>query len=174
MSATTIEKLYDREEIAEQIGILARQVEREAGDAHLLVIAVLSGAVVFLSDLIREFEQPVTFGFIQVKYSKGSGREQAIHFPLPLDLEGSTVLILKDVVTTGVTESYLVEEVRRHGASQVVFAALVDQPSKRRTDFKADFHLFSPEANGLFIGYGMDFEGRYGNLPFIGVLGENE
>ena len=173
MSATTIEKLFDRAEIADHISALARQVEREVGDSHLMVIAVLSGAVVFLSDLIREFEQPVSFGFIQVKYSKGSGREQAIHFPLPLDLEGHSVLILKDVVTTGVTESYLVEEIRRHGANKVVFAALIDQPSKRRTDFNADFHLFSPEASGLFIGYGMDHNGRYGNLPFIGVLGED-
>ena len=95
MSATTTEKLYDRELIAEHISNLAGQVKHAIGDSELMVIAVLGGAVVFLTDLIREFEQPLSFGFIQVKYSKGSGREQAIHFPLPLDLQGHAVLILK-------------------------------------------------------------------------------
>jgi len=173
MSTTSIQKLFDRDTVAERIRQLANQVQKDTGEAELMVVAVLSGAVVFLADLMRELENPVSFGFIQVKYTRGSVREQAIHFPLPLDLEKRIVLVLKDVVTTGITESYLVEELHRHGVDRVLFAALVDQPSRRRTDFQADYHLFAPETDGTFIGYGMSHDGRYGNLPFVGVLNED-
>lgn len=173
MSTTSIQKLYDRDSIAEHIHQLAAQVQKDAGDTELMVVAVLSGAVVFLADLMREIERPVSFGFIQVKYTQGSVREQAIHFPLPLDLENRVVLVLKDVVTTGITESYLIEELHRHGVERVLFAALVDQPARRRTDFQVDYHLFAPETEGTYIGYGMSHDGRYGNLPFVGVLGED-
>jgi hypoxanthine phosphoribosyltransferase len=113
----------------------------------------------------------VRYEFIHV--SSGEDQESGvveIEYPLPVDVAGQSVLVLKDVVTSGVTEPYLEEQLRNHGAREVRFAALIDIPDARKTDFRLEYSAFTVAPQGVLVGYGLKHEGRYGNLPFVGRI----
>jgi hypoxanthine phosphoribosyltransferase len=95
---------------------------------------------------------------------------QILHYPIPVEIAGRRVVVLKDVVSSGVTELYLGEQLRQHGAREVRFAALVDLPDERKTAFTVDYRAFSTWRTGTLVGYGLKHQGRYGNLPYIGRL----
>jgi hypoxanthine-guanine phosphoribosyltransferase len=93
-----------------------------------------------------------------------------IHYPISLNVENQNLVILKDVVVSGVIETYLSSQFRQRGARQVQFAGLIDIPDQRKTDFQPDYSLFTTERQGTFVGYGLKHQGRFGNLPFIGIV----
>lgn len=169
-----IEPLFDAETLRESIRGLGRRITEELADDDPLLVALLGGSVIFLADLVRAIERPVRFEFIQV----GSGETAEpgvtqIRYPLPLDLAGQSVLVLKDVVASGVTEPYLEQQLRDHGAREVRFAALIDIPDERKTAFEVTYAAFRTGRQGLLVGYGLKQDARYGNLPYVGRLREN-
>jgi hypoxanthine phosphoribosyltransferase len=93
-----------------------------------------------------------------------------IRYPLPLDVAGQSVLVLKDVVASGVTEPYLEQQLRDHGARDVRFAALIDIPDERKTGFEVCYAAFRTGRQGVLVGYGLKQDARYGNLPYVGRL----
>jgi hypoxanthine phosphoribosyltransferase len=146
-------------------------------DDDPLLVALLGGSVIFLADLVRAIERPVRFEFIQVG-QVGSGEVAdpgvtEIRYPLPLDVAGQSVIVLKDVVTSGVTEPYLEQQLRDHGAREVRFAALIDIPDERKTAFEVSYAAFRTGRQGVLVGYGLKQDARYGNLPYVGRLREN-
>ena len=171
-----IHTLYDAETIQTKVSDLGTQIERDLGESDPWVISIVGGSVLFLADLIRALSQPVRFDFVQVQYSVSAhdGELLEIHYPISLDVAGQNLVIIKDVVVSGVIENYLTSQFRDRGAKRVVFAALIDVPDKRTTDFRPDYSLFTAERQGIFVGYGLKHQGRYGSLPYIGLLGESE
>lgn len=174
MSEPEIQLVYDEPTIQHQVSAVGRQLEAEIGDEDPLLISVVGGSVVFLADLVRAIQKPIRYEFIQVQYSTGSGNDQVmeIHYPISMDVSGQTLILVKDVVSTGVIETYLRSQFLQRRAKRVAVAALLDLPEERRTDLKVDYRLFTPKKPGLFVGYGLKTGGRYGNLPYVGRLAE--
>jgi hypoxanthine phosphoribosyltransferase len=179
-----IEPLFEAAALRGSVAELARQLTADFEETEPLLLAILGGSLIFLADLVRAIDRPVRYELIQVGYSEGDSVEtrespespetmekiQNIHYPIPVEIAGRSVVVLKDVVASGVIEVYLAEKLRQHGAREVRFAALIDMPDERKTDFTVDYGAFSTRRDGILVGYGLKHEGRYGNLPYIGRL----
>ncbi len=169
-SSAEIETLFETEAVRAKVAELGQRIGREIADEDPLLIALLGGSVIFLADLARAIERPVRFEFIQVAGENDESGVAQIRYPLPLDLAGQSVLVLKDVVSSGVTEPYLEQQLRDHGAREVRFAALIDIPDERKTPFEVSYAAFETGRQGLLVGYGLKHDGRYGNLPYVGRI----
>jgi hypoxanthine phosphoribosyltransferase len=173
-----VETLFEAAALRGSVAQLAGQMTADFGPPESpepLLLAILGGSLIFLADLVRAIDRPVRYELIQVGYSEGSPIEdeekvQNIHYPIPVVIAGQSVVVLKDVVASGVIEVYLGEQLREHGAREVRFAALIDLPDQRTTDFSVDYSAFTTKREGTLVGYGLKHEGRYGNLPYIGRL----
>jgi hypoxanthine phosphoribosyltransferase len=180
-----VEPLFDEAVLRTSVTELGKRLTADFGEAsgpgedEPLLLAILGGSVIFLADLVRAFDRPVLFELMQVGYSEGTedggatgGQEkiQNIHYPIPVEISGRRVVVLKDVVASGIIEVYLDEKLRQHGAREVLFAALIDMPAERKTAFVVDYRALSTRRDGILVGYGLKHEGRYGNLPYIGRL----
>jgi hypoxanthine phosphoribosyltransferase len=177
-SPPAVEPLFDEETVRHSVAALGRQLAAELGDEDPLLIALLGGSVIFLADLVRAIDRPVRFEFIDAAYhvDPGAGAAEngllSIRYPIPIDIVGQSLLVLKDVVSSAVTEPYLEQQLRDHGARQVRFAALIDMPDERKTAFDLHYRALTTRRHGLLVGYGLKHQGRYGNLPFVGRLAE--
>lgn len=166
-----IETVFSREEIASRIGALGERLDSEL-PADPLFVSLLGGSVIFLADLLRAVENPVRYELVHVETTGGgdSNAPLSLHYPIPFQVKGEDVLLLKDVVTSGVPESYLVGQLRDHGAKSVKLCALVDMPGERRTEIEVDYRALTAERPGRLVGFGLKHRGQYGNLPYIGRL----
>ena len=173
MNDPRVECLYDAATVASGVRALGERIEREIASEDPLVVSLLSGSVIFLADLIRAIATPLRFSYIQSDTSDEAAEPKRVNYPLPLEISGQSVLVLKDVVASGVVETYLASELRQHGAKRVRFAALIDLPSERKTDFALDYAVFTTERPGTFAGYGLKHHGHFGSLPYLGRLVES-
>ncbi|MCH9649512.1 MAG: hypoxanthine phosphoribosyltransferase [Deltaproteobacteria bacterium] len=167
-----IEVLFDAESIQERVEDLGRTLEKDM-EGEPLFVSLLSGSVPFVADLVRAFNSPLRYEFIQVGYAPNEDDAEIldIQYPVAFEVSGRDLLLVRDVTTSGVIESYLVSQFLQLGAKRVLVASLVDVPERRTTDFEADFHLFSTTSDArTLVGYGLKHEGLHGNLPFIGQL----
>jgi len=163
-----IDPLFSAEEVHRGVTALGQRIEREIGDEDPLLVALLGGSVIFLADLVRAIARPVRFELIHVAAGESaeSGVMQ-IQYPIPVEIAGQSVVVVKDVVASGVTEPYLEEQLRNHGARAVRFAALIDIPDDRKTGFEVSYAVFSTPRQGVLVGYGLKHDGRYGNLSYV-------
>ena len=143
-----------------------------APDDDLHLVAVLKGAFLFLGDLIRAMSRSVSVDFIAVSsYGKGTTSSGEVRLIKDLDsgLEGRNVIIVEDIVDTGLTLSYLQEILRARSPKTPRTACLLSKPSRRMVDVHVDYIGFTIE-DRFVVGYGLDFAEKYRNLPYIGVL----
>ena len=172
------EILFDTATVRDSVAALGHRIEGEIGDEDPLLVALLGGSVIFLADLVRAIERPVRYEFIDVAYhvDPARGEEEGevlrIQYPIPIEVAGQSVLVLKDVVASGVTEPYLEQQLRDHGAAKVRFAALIDLPDERKTEFELPYSALVSHRRGVLVGYGLKHKGLYGNLPYVGRLEE--
>lgn len=164
-----VETVFSAEEIHRRVRELGQRLDRELPGDPLLV-SLLGGSVIFLADLVRAIPRPVRYEFIHVEATGSGEGPRSLHFPVPFAVAGESVVLLKDVVTTGITEVYLVDQLRNQGAREVKLAALVDIPGERRTDVEPDYAVLTAERPGRLVGYGLKHRGRHGNLPYVGRL----
>jgi hypoxanthine phosphoribosyltransferase len=172
MTADIKEVLITEDEIQAKVQELAEQINRDYRDKNPVLVGVLNGAFVFLSDLMRHLDLSCTVDFVSWS-SYGKDTSSSGVFRIMKDLETSVeskhVLIVEDIIDTGLTLHYLLDTVRARKPASVKVAALLDKPSRRRIEAKADYLGFQiPDA--FVVGYGLDFAQRYRNLPFIGIL----
>ncbi len=164
-----LEVLYSRQQIAERIAEMGAQITNDLGDEKLVMVGVLKGAAPFLADLSRTIDVDATFDFVAVSsYGKGQRSSGAVKMIKDLDqpIEGKNVLIVEDILDTGLTLSYLRKLFLQQRPKSLRIAALLDKPSRRIEKIEADYVGFSiPDL--FVIGYGMDFAERYRNLPDI-------
>jgi hypoxanthine phosphoribosyltransferase len=168
MDATNFERRFEADRIAARIGEVARRLDEDFRDRPLVLLAILKGAALFAADLSRRLTVPLTLEYISVRRAEGSEILQ-IDFATGFEITGRPVVLLKDVVNTGVIETYLSDQLRGGGAESVRIAAIVDKPHERKTDLAVDYALFTSEG-GTFVGYGMEHRGRWGNLPYVGEI----
>jgi hypoxanthine phosphoribosyltransferase len=166
------EILLSEDQIRARVAEMAGEIRRDFPD-DLHVIAVLKGAFMFLSDLIRHIPGHVSLDFMAVSsYAKGTTSSGEVRMLKDLEtaLEGRNVVIVEDIVDTGLTLNYLQEILRARGPKQLRTACLLSKPSRRQVDVKVEYIGFSIE-DRFVIGYGLDYAERYRNLPHIAVLG---
>ncbi len=164
--------LVTKEEIQAAVRKLGAQITADYAGEELVLLGILKGAIVFFSDLMREIDLPVTTEFMAVSSygaaTKNSGVVRIIK-DLDHDITGKEVLIVEDIVDSGVTLHYLKQHLQNRGAKRIRIATLLDKPARRRVDLKADYSCFEiPDA--FVVGYGLDYAEKYRNLPDIGVL----
>jgi hypoxanthine phosphoribosyltransferase len=174
MAEPTFESvLLSSEQIQARVRELAREIVRdhpEPADLHL--ICVLKGAFMFQADLIRALARPVTIDFMAVSsYAKGTTTSGEVRLIKDLDtgLQGRNVIIVEDIVDTGLTLSYLQEILHARGPRSLRTACLLSKPSRRVVDVKVDYVGFTIE-DKFVVGYGLDYAEKYRNLPYISVL----
>lgn len=166
------ESLYGPEAILSRVAKAARMVAETTAD-DLLFVSLLSGSVHFLVDLLRALGRDPRYELIHVETEQQDGEEgiRTLHYPIPFEVHGADIVLLRDVTTTGVIETYLEQQLLQHGARRVRTISLVDMPTRRTTDFDSAFSLFSAPAEvARLVGYGLKLGGRFGNLPFIGQI----
>ena len=179
VSLPEVETLFDAATVRESVAALGRRIAAEAGAEDPLLVALLGGSVIFLADLLRAIDLPVRYELIDVAYQADPASEEGegvlqIRYPIPVDIAGQSVVILKDVVSSAVTEPYLEQQLRDHGAREVRFAALIDMPDERKTAFELPYSALTTHRQGLLVGYGLKHQGRYGNLPYVGRLADGD
>jgi hypoxanthine phosphoribosyltransferase len=165
------EVLLPAEAIQTRVAEMAVEIRRDmTGDLHL--VAVLKGAFVFLSDLVRRLEGPVSLDFIAVSsYATGTTSSGEVRLLKDLDttLEGRDVLIVEDIVDTGLTIRYLQGILRKRAPRTLRTACLLNKPTRRQVDVRIDYVGFSIE-DRFVVGYGLDYREHYRNLPHIAVV----
>jgi hypoxanthine phosphoribosyltransferase len=162
-----MEKCFEARRIAERIDAVAGAIGRDLRDRPLVLVSILKGSAFFLADLARKLPGPFACEYLHVRRAEGAHDVLQIDFSTGFQIRGRHVLLLKDVVHTGVIETYLMDHLRGDGASSVRLAAIVDKPLDRKTSVAVDFSLFSMQEGGLFAGYGMEHEGLHAHLPDI-------
>ena len=168
--------LLSREEISARTAELAAQISRDYQGRELVMVGVLKGAFVFLADLVRQVELPVEIDFVGVS-SYGSDTESSgvvkIVKDLDADIERKDVLLVEDIVDTGLTLKYLVGMLRERGPASVEVCALLNKPDARKVEIEVKYRGF--DVPPLFVvGYGLDYAERYRQLPYVGVLEPGE
>ena len=166
-------ELITEDAIRTRVGELARELRaRYEPGAPVHLIAVLKGAFMFLADLIRAMEGPVTCDFIAVSsYGSGSTSSGEVRLLKDLDrsIEGRDVVIVEDIVDTGLTLSYLQEILRAREPRSLATVCLLSKPSRRKVDVRVE-HIGFTIDDRFVVGYGLDFDEHHRNLPFIGVM----
>ncbi|CAM3099403.1 hypoxanthine phosphoribosyltransferase [Paenibacillus sediminis] len=167
------EVLISEEQIQEMVKELGEKLSVEYEGRNPLVICVLKGAFVFMADLIKRITVPIEIDFMAVSSygasTKSSGVVKIIK-DLDVSVEGRDVLIVEDIIDSGLTLSYLINDVlKRRNAKSIRVVTLFDKPARRTVDLQADFTGFVlPDA--FVVGYGLDYAEKYRNLPYIGIL----
>ncbi|MBN6889730.1 hypoxanthine phosphoribosyltransferase [Cytobacillus horneckiae] len=168
-----IEKvLITEEELQEKIKDLGAHLTEEYQDRFPLVIGVLKGAMPFMSDLIKRIDTHLEMDFMDVSSygnSMVSTGEVKILKDLDTSVEGRDILIIEDIIDSGLTLSYLVELFRYRKAKTIKIVTLLDKPTGRKAAIKADYVGFNVP-DEFVVGYGLDYAERYRNLPYIGIL----
>ena len=171
-SNPNLEQLITRDQIQQRISELGAEISRDYAGRNPLLIGVLKGACLFLSDLMRAIEVPLALEFIAISSYGSATRtsgEVRILKDLDVPIEGRHILVVEDIVDTGLTLSYLLANLKSRGAASVKLAALLDKHQRREREVPIDYLGFKiPDE--FVVGYGLDFAERYRNLPFIAVL----
>jgi hypoxanthine phosphoribosyltransferase len=168
------EILVQRDELEHRVRELAEEVSRDYADRDLLLVGVLKGAVFFLSDLMRHMELDCEVDFMAVS-SYGSSTDSSgvvrILKDLDISIEGRHVLIVEDIVDSGLTLSYLLRTLRARNPASLEVCALLTKPERRKVELPIRYVGFEIP-NRFAIGYGLDHAERFRNLPFVAVLEE--
>ena len=169
-----IRVLLPEEELLARIKEMGKQISRDYEGESIFMICTLRGSVFFACDLAKRIDLPLTLDFIKASsYGSGTMSSGNVRFDLDVELpvEGRHVLVVDDIVDSGNTLYSFMEMFKDRGAKSVKVAALLDKPDRRQVDVSVDYVGFAvPDV--FVVGYGLDFDQRYRNLPYIGVLEE--
>lgn len=164
--------LLSEEEIRVRVVELGKQISVDYAGKEVLVIGILKGAMIFLADLVRNITVPTHFDFMAVSsYGSSTKSSGAVRILKDLDrgIEGRHVLIVEDIIDTGLTLNYLVDNLRSRGPASLGICTLLDKPSRREAPVEIDYNGFSiPDE--FVVGYGLDYNESYRNLPYIMIM----
>ncbi len=168
------EVLLTEEQLAKRVAELGAQISLDYAGKELMLICILKGANIFLADLARQISVPVSYDFVAVSsYGADTKSSGVVRILKDLDesVESKHVLVVEDIVDTGLTLrlSYLLENLRSRRAASVKVCTLLDKPVRRRMDVPVDYFGFKIE-DQFVVGYGLDYQGKYRHLPYIGLL----
>ena len=164
--------LFSEEQIKNRIAELGAELTRDYKDKNPLFVGVLKGCFVFMADLLRSVDVYCTMDFMAVSsYGDGTVTTGAVKITKDLsrDIAGRHVIIVEDILDSGVTLAYLKKYLGVRNPASISIVTLLDTPARRRADIKADYAGFEVE-DAFVVGYGLDYAEEYRNLPYIGVL----
>lgn len=166
------EILLSEEQLHAKVKEMGAQISEDYRDKNLLMVSILKGSVIFMADLMREVTVPARIDFMSVS-SYGSGVKSSgvvkIVKDLDIPLAGYDLLIVEDILDSGLTLHYIIDILRARKPRSVKICTLLDKPERRQVDVKTDYYGFHiPDE--FVVGYGLDYDEKYRNLPFIGVL----
>lgn len=167
-----IEKvLVSEEEIKEICKRLGEQISKDYAGKKLLLVSVLKGAVVFMADIMRNITCDCEIDFMAVSSYSGAKTTGVVKFKKDLDInpEGCDILLVEDILDSGITLSYLRGVLLDRHAASIKVCAFLDKPANRQADIKADY-VGKVIPDEFVVGYGLDYNEKYRNLPFVGVL----
>ena len=171
-----ISVLFSEEQIARRVAEVGEEITKGLSGREICVLGLMKGSLVFMSDLIRRIPLDLEVHFVRVTSSREqmAGRVQTeIVFSTAVPLEGRDVLLIDDIVDTGITLSYLLAHIHEHGPRSLKVCALIDKPEARKIDVHPDWTAFSvhePLADRFLVGYGLDWMERFRGLPYIGTI----
>ena len=167
--------LISQTDIQERIASLAAEIESDyPGDDPIHLVAILKGGFMFMADLVRAMSERVTMDFIAVSsYGKGTTSSGQVRVLKDLDsnVEGRHVILVEDIVDTGLTLHYLQDLLRARAPKTLKTACLLSKPSRRKVDVKVEYIGFTIEDH-FVVGYGLDYAEKYRNLPYIAILSQ--
>lgn len=164
--------LLSHDQIQARVAELGAQISRDYAGKDPVFVSVLVGAFMFTGDLIRNITIPCSLDFMAISsYGKESRSSGVVRVMKDLDesVESKHVIIIEDIIDTGLTLNYLLDNIRNRNVASVKVAAFLDKPSRRLTDVKVDYAGFEVP-DEFVIGYGLDFAQRYRNFPYVGIL----
>jgi hypoxanthine phosphoribosyltransferase len=164
--------LLTEEQLGEKVRELAEQITHDYRGRNPLVICVLKGAFIFMAHLVKHMEMPIEIDFMAVSSygasTKSSGVVKIIK-DLDVSVEGRDVIIVEDIIDSGLTLTYLIDVLERRNALSVAVVALIDKPERRTAGIEVEYKGFVlPDE--FVVGYGLDYAEKYRNLPYIGIL----
>ncbi|MCI8652385.1 MAG: hypoxanthine phosphoribosyltransferase [Angelakisella sp.] len=166
------EVLISEEQLAAKVAEMGAAISRDYQGKKLMIIGVLKGSVVFMSDLLRRITIPVEMDFMAVSsYGSGTKTSGVVKILKDLDrlIQGYHILIVEDILDSGMTLSYLTELLQDRSPASIRIATLLDKPERRKVDIRPDYVGFQiPDE--FVVGYGLDYAELYRNLPYVGVL----
>ena len=163
--------LISEEEIQKKVSEMGKKISDDFRDKDPLFVGVLKGCFIFMADLMRYVDIRCSMDFMAVSSYSGTSSTGAVKINKDLseDIEGRHVIIVEDILDSGVTLSYLKQYLMVRRPASISIATLMDKPARRKADIYADYCCFEiPDA--FVVGYGLDYNERYRNLPYIGVL----
>lgn len=166
------EVLVSKEALAARIEELGEQISADYAGESILMVGVLRGAVIFMADLARAISRPVTIDFIAVSsYGASTHSSGVVRIikDLDEDVTGKHLLIVEDIIDSGLTLKYLYDNLKSRNPASVRICTLLSKPSRRKVDVPVDYNGFTIP-DDFVVGYGLDFAEKYRNLPFVGVL----
>jgi len=161
--------LFSKEQINEAIVKIGAQISKDYADKKLYVLSLLRGSFIFTADLVREIEVPTKIGFMTTS-SYGHNEESSgickVVNDVPDNIEGYDVLVVDDIVDSGITMDFVINHVKKLGANSVKCCVLLDKPERRKVEIKPDYCCF--EIPDLFVvGYGLNYGDYYRNIPYV-------
>ena len=163
--------LVSEEEIKEICQRLGKQISEDYKDKKLFLVSVLKGAVVFMADLMRNITCDCEIDFMAVSSYSGAKTTGVVKFKKDLDInpEGCDILLVEDILDSGVTLSYLKDVLFQRHAASIKVCAFLDKPANRQADISADY-VGKVVPDEFVVGYGLDYNEKYRNLPYVGIL----
>jgi hypoxanthine phosphoribosyltransferase len=171
MGQPSFEVLISSQDIQRRVMELGRQISADYGDRPIVLVGVLKGSFIFMADLVRHLTCPVRLEFIGTKSYNGTSSSGEVQLTKDLDkpIQGEEVLLIEDIVDTGLTLNYLQHMLAQRGPLSVRTVAFLDKPSRRKIEVQADYIGFVIE-DRFVVGYGLDFDQKYRNLSDVCVL----
>lgn len=164
--------LFSEEQIQARVAALGEAISRDFADEGVVLVGILKGAVVFLADLARSISVPVEMDFMAISsYGRATQSTGVVRIlkDLDRDITGRRVIIVEDIVDSGMSLSFLKDNLNSRGAKSISICVLLDKPSRRRAHVDVDYCGFEVP-DEFVVGYGLDYAERYRELPMIGVL----
>lgn len=176
MAKGLVGQLYSAEQIQARVAELAAAISQDYAGKEILVIGILKGAFVFCADLLRQISVPAQVDFMAVSsYGQSTESSGVIKILKDLDMtvEGRHVLLVEDIVDSGLTLKYLIQYLEHHRPASVKVCVLLDKPERRKTDVPVEYRGFTiPDE--FIVGYGIDYAENYRHLSYIGLIGDVE
>ena len=163
--------MYSKEQLAERIAELGREISADYKGKQHLFVGILRGCIMFYADLLREVSVDCTMDFMCLSSYSGTSSTGEVRTMLDLreSIKGRHVVIVEDIVDTGLTLDYLMQNLKSRGAASIEICCLLDKPANRKVEVHPKYVGFEIE-NEFVIGYGLDYDELYRNLPYIGVF----
>jgi len=171
MEATIGKILISQQQIEQRVAELAGQINRHYSPGELILVAIMNGSLIFLADLVRLLNLPVKFDFIGISSYTGTESTGTVSTTknLKIQVSGHRVLLIDDILDTGQTLHNVRQMLTQQGVAEVKICVLLDKPARRRIPIQADFYGFTiPDE--FVVGYGLDYQEKYRNLPYIATL----